>query len=76
MSNLTVNNMTIGVPQTAIGEFAGNYGILGLGFKSGQRPVQKHSTLVDKMFEDGLIPARSYGIFLNQAGQSEDLTTF
>lgn len=61
--------MTIGVPQTAVGELSGNYGILGLAFKTGQRPVQKHSTLVDTMFEEDLIPARSYGIFLNQAGQ-------
>jgi hypothetical protein len=69
VAELTVTNLTIGVPQTAIGEFAGDYGILGLAFKSGQRPVEKHPTLVDTMFEEGLIPARSYGIFLNQAGQ-------
>ena len=75
VGDLTVTNLTIGVPQTAVGEFAGDYGILGLAFQSGQRPTVKHATLVDKMFEEDLIPSRSYGIFLNQAGKKHAGTT-
>lgn len=41
VAELTVKNLTIGVPQTATGEFTGDYGILGLAFKSGQSPSEK-----------------------------------
>ncbi|KAK5052665.1 hypothetical protein LTR84_002530 [Exophiala bonariae] len=73
VADLTVTNMTIGVPQTAVGDASGDYGILGLSFKTGQGPEEKHSTLVDAMFEEGLIPARAYGIFLNKAAQLIDM---